>query len=321
MVRRPERRSRILLTRLRPISIYALTCGCTLLLLGSVSDVVGSKVMYLTGCLLQSCFTLACGLAQNGTQLIVFRAFAGVAISFCLPSAVSIITSSFPEGKSRNIAFASMGGGQPIGFSFGLVLGGVFTDTIGWRWGFYLCAVINTIVFMIALFGLPKLASKQTQVLYRLRTEIDWVGIGLGSASLALLSYCFAYGCPFAIECRTNRRQTNLRGDYEDPRTDNPRPSHYCYMPCASFHRLGRKTREAGQASHHSKLSMEEPHLQCHLSRCLHHMGRLQCNRDIFDTILPGCTEDFCHPDFDPLPPSSHCWCNRKHCKQSSRKN
>jgi MFS family permease len=176
----------------RPVSIYALTCGCTLLLLGSVSDVVGSRPMYLTGCVLQSGFTLACGLSQTGTQLIVFRAFAGVAISFCLPSAVSIITSTFPEGKGRNVAFASMGGGQPIGFSLGLVLGGVFADTIGWRWAFHLCAIINTIVFAVAFFGLPKLAEKQTQVLYRLKTEIDWVGIALGSTSLALLSYCFA---------------------------------------------------------------------------------------------------------------------------------
>ncbi|KAL6707788.1 hypothetical protein ACN47E_003688 [Coniothyrium glycines] len=175
-----------------PISIYALTCGCTLLLLGSVADVVGARPMYLIGCVLQSAFTLACGLAQNGTQLIVFRAFAGVAISFCLPSAVSIITGTFPEGKSRNIAFASMGGGQPIGFSFGLVLGGVFADTIGWRWGFYISAIINTIVFIVAVFGLPKVHEKEPQVLARLKTEIDWIGILMGSGSLALLSYCFA---------------------------------------------------------------------------------------------------------------------------------
>ncbi|KAF2134395.1 MFS general substrate transporter [Dothidotthia symphoricarpi CBS 119687] len=175
-----------------PISIYALTCGCTLLLLGSVADVVGSRPMYLIGCFLQSGFTLACGLAQNGTQMIVFRAFAGVAISFCLPSAVSIITSTFPEGRSRNIAFASMGGGQPIGFSLGLVLGGVFTDTIGWRWGFHVSAAVNTIVFVVAFIGLPKSEKKKTQILSRLKSEIDWVGIAMGSASLALLSYCFA---------------------------------------------------------------------------------------------------------------------------------
>ena len=148
--------------------------------------------MYLTGCVLQSAFTLACGLSQNGTQLIVFRGLAGIAISFCLPSAVSIVTSTFPEGKSRNIAFASMGGGQPIGFSLGLTLGGVFSDTIGWRWGFHIAAIINTVVFVVGFFGLPKVDDRQTQIWSRLKTEIDWVGITIGSTSLAMLSYSFA---------------------------------------------------------------------------------------------------------------------------------
>jgi len=85
-----------------------------------------------------------------------------------------------------------MGGGQPIGFALGLVLGGVFTDTIGWRWGFYISAIVNTVVFAIALLGLPKVGGKQAHVVYRLKTEIDWVGIALGSTSVALLSYCFA---------------------------------------------------------------------------------------------------------------------------------
>ncbi|KAH7118903.1 major facilitator superfamily domain-containing protein [Dendryphion nanum] len=175
-----------------PISVYALTCGCTLLLLGSIADVVGSRPMYLTGCVLQSGFTLASGLSQTGTQMIVFRALGGVAISFCLPTAVSIITSTFPEGKRRNIAFASLGAGQPIGFSLGLTLGGVFNDTIGWRWGFHLCAIVNSAVFVVALFGLPKVDEKQPHMWSRLKTEIDWVGIFIGAASLAMLSYSFS---------------------------------------------------------------------------------------------------------------------------------
>lgn len=90
------------------------------------------------------------------------------------------------------VAFASMGGGQPIGFSVGLTLGGVFSNTIGWRWGFHMAAIINTIVFVIGLFGLPKVDAAQRDVWKRLRTEIDWVGIAIGAASLAMLSYSFA---------------------------------------------------------------------------------------------------------------------------------
>src|ERR1700753_1412995 len=85
-----------------PASIFSLTCGCTLLVSGSVADVVGSSNMYLIGSALQSAFTLACGLSTSGSQLILFRGLAGIATSMCLPSAVSIITSTFVPGKRRN---------------------------------------------------------------------------------------------------------------------------------------------------------------------------------------------------------------------------
>lgn len=149
--------------------------------------------MYLIGSLLQSIFTLACGLSRTSYQLILFRGLAGIAISLCLPSAVSIITNSFPEGKHRNIAFASMGGAQPIGFSIGLTLGGVFADTIGWRYGFYVAAILNTIVFVLAVWGLPRTDEVNGAVTWsRIRTEIDWVGATIASVSLAVLSYVLA---------------------------------------------------------------------------------------------------------------------------------
>ena len=158
--------------------------------------------MYLVGCVLQSGFTLGCGLSRNAAELILFRGLSGIAISLCLPSAVSIITATF-VGKRRDFAFASMGGGQPIGFSIGLTLGGLFTDSIGWRWGFHLSAILNTVVFGIALWGLPKTidnpplgeGAANTTWAYkweRVKTEIDWTGAIIASASLAMLSYVFA---------------------------------------------------------------------------------------------------------------------------------
>ncbi|OAG14916.1 MFS general substrate transporter [Alternaria alternata] len=179
-------------------AIVLVTVVCVTLVSSMLSGVmtvtlptVARELELAPSCLLQSAFTLACGLAQTGTQLIVFRAFAGIAISFCLPSAVSIITSTFPEGKSRNIAFASMGGGQPIGFSFGLVLGGIFADTIGWRWGFHISAIANTIVFVLGLFGLPKVDNKLPHVWSRLKSDIDWIQepttLGLLITAIALI--------------------------------------------------------------------------------------------------------------------------------------
>ena len=180
-----------------PTSIQSLVTGCTLLICGSIADSVGSRLMYLTGSILQTGAILGCGLSRIGTQLIVFRGLGGIALSFCLPSAVSIITSSF-TGKRRDMAFASMGGGQPVGFSIGLALGGVLTDTIGWRWAFHLAAILNAVIFSIALWGLPKsidspsgVSSWATKV-EKLKHEIDWIGALIASASLAMLSYAFA---------------------------------------------------------------------------------------------------------------------------------
>ncbi|WQF81085.1 Putative major facilitator superfamily, MFS transporter superfamily [Colletotrichum destructivum] len=175
-----------------PSSVYALTCGCTLLLSGAMADLFGARQLYLLGCFFQSVFTLACGLARTGIQLILFRALAGVAISMCLPSAVSIITHAFPAGRRRNTAFASMGGGQPIGFSIGLSIGGVFTDTIGWRWGFHIAAIINTVIFLVALKWLPGLGSREAVTWHRFRTEVDWIGAFLASGFLSMISYVLA---------------------------------------------------------------------------------------------------------------------------------
>ena len=186
-----------------PNSMQALTTGCTLLFSGTIADALGPRLVYLIGAVLQGGFILGCGLARSAADLIIMRALSGIATSLCLPSAVSIITGSF-AGQRRNMAFAAMGGGQPIGFSIGLALGGVLTDTIGWRWGYYLAAILTVIVLAVAVWGLPKEidqptvedgAAPQTGWSYRLqrlKTEIDWVGAMIASASLALISYVFA---------------------------------------------------------------------------------------------------------------------------------
>ncbi|KAG9664573.1 integral membrane protein, partial [Aureobasidium melanogenum] len=173
-----------------PVTVYSLACGCTLLACGSVSDVIGSRRMFLSGCFLQCFMTLACGLSKNTAQIIVFRSFSGIAASFCLPSAVSLINEVFPPGKERNITFAMMGGAQPFGFGIGMVLGGVFTGTIGWQWGFHVAAIINFFMFILAAWQLPPTPSAHKHHIWsRLATDIDWLGLILASGFLAMLSY------------------------------------------------------------------------------------------------------------------------------------
>ncbi|KAF4554561.1 Hypothetical protein D9617_4g003160 [Elsinoe fawcettii] len=177
-----------------PVAITALTCGCTLLLAGSICDAIGSKIMYLSGTILQTFFVLGCGLSQTGSQIVLFRGLTGVAISFCLPSAVSIITSSF-VGKQRNMAFAILGSGQPLGFVVGLVLGGVLAEFVTWRAGFYIGSGIIACNIVLILWAVPNIGAGSLSWQEKRRqiaSDIDWVGAGLASASLAMTSYVFA---------------------------------------------------------------------------------------------------------------------------------
>lgn len=125
-----------------PSSVFGLTAGAALLPAGAVADVIGPRAMELVGVTLLGAFTLSCGLASSGIQLVMFRAFQGVAVAMHLPCSVSLVTHYVPSGKRRNIGFACLGLSMPLGFSVGLVLGGVLVDTIGWRLGFYVAGAV-----------------------------------------------------------------------------------------------------------------------------------------------------------------------------------
>ena len=176
-----------------PAGVNALACGCTLLLSGSVADVMGGRKIYLTGAFLLTLTTIACGVCKTGLELILFRAAQGVAMSLCLPSSVLLITSNIPTGTYRNTAFACLGAGQPVGFSIGLVIGGIFVQEVSWRYGYYIGAVLTFIIFIVSIFGVPAENSSESQssstILQRLKTEIDWMGCLLLSTSLGMFSY------------------------------------------------------------------------------------------------------------------------------------
>ncbi|KAL3474980.1 major facilitator superfamily domain-containing protein [Aspergillus californicus] len=178
-----------------PASVYALAAGCTLLAFGSVADVVGSKRMWLIGSGVSCPLILACGLSRTGNQFIVFRALLGLFVAMCLPTSMSLVTASFPPGRKRNIAFAATGMGQPLGYALGLILGGILTGTIGWRWGFYITAIADAVLFVASIYVLPpdgdsKKLSKDTW--HRLAYNIDWVGVAILAVAFGLLSYVLA---------------------------------------------------------------------------------------------------------------------------------
>jgi MFS family permease len=119
----------------------------------------------------------------------MFRSFQGIAVSLCLPTSIAIVAGITKSGRQRNIGFSCLGFVQPLGFSLGLVLGGVLLDTVGWRMGWYLCGGITLVLFFISLWALPMGKKLEGGILQRLKQDIDWIGTVLSSTSLGLLSY------------------------------------------------------------------------------------------------------------------------------------
>lgn len=177
-----------------PAAVYALAAGCLLLEFGVIADIIGAKRMWITGSFLFVVFTIAVGFSKTGIQVIAFRTLLGVAISMCLPTAVSLITNTFPRGTWRNMAFTMNGMGQPLGYAVGLVLDGAFTNTIGWRWAYYMMAIINFIPSLVSIWSLPYVHNPAggKRRTHRLLEDIDWLDAIIISAALGILLYVLA---------------------------------------------------------------------------------------------------------------------------------
>lgn len=122
----------------------------------------------------------------------MFRAMQGVAVSLCLPTSMGILSTVIPSGTRRNLALSCLGIGQVLGYAIGLVIAGVFVDTIGWRVAFYIFGAFSLVLFLVGIWALPpdKLSDRPT--LNRLATGIDWVGAAIASTCLAMFSYVLA---------------------------------------------------------------------------------------------------------------------------------
>jgi EmrB/QacA subfamily drug resistance transporter len=165
------------------VSAYTLTFGGFLMLGSRIADLLGRKRLFIAGLVLFSAASLACGLSQSDTQLIVFRAIQGLGAAVISPAALAILTTTFAEGEERNKALAIWGAIAGTGGAVGVLLGGILTDQIGWEWIFFLNVPIGLIVILAG-----------QRVLYESRVELgsrslDIAGAILVTAGLTLLVY------------------------------------------------------------------------------------------------------------------------------------
>jgi MFS family permease len=152
------------------------------LLFGRLGDLTGRRRLFLAGLVLLAAGSLAGGLAPSGGVLLAARFAQGLASAMAIPSALALLTTSFPEGPLRQRALGLNGALLAGGFTVGALLGGVLTDFLNWRWAF----LINAPVAVLIAITVPAVIaeSRHTE-----RARLDVPGAVSVTAGLLALVY------------------------------------------------------------------------------------------------------------------------------------
>lgn len=165
------------------VTAYTLTFGGFLLLGGRAADLYGRRKVFLTGVFLFTLASLACGLSQSGTMLIFFRALQGIAGALMSPAALSIVLVTYKEGHERNVALSVWGAVAAGGAAVGVLLGGILTQYLSWRWNFLVNIPVGIGVIIAALRLLDRHESELKH------NNLDLPGAILGTGGLMMLVY------------------------------------------------------------------------------------------------------------------------------------
>jgi len=165
------------------VTAYTLAFGGFLLLGGRAADLYGRRKVFLAGVVFFMAASLADGLAFNGNMLIFLRGVQGLAAAFMSPAALSIVLTTYREGHERNIALSVWGAVAAGGAAVGVLLGGLLTEYLGWRWNFFINVPIGLAVLIGAWRLVPKHESEETH------NDLDLPGAVTVTAGLMLLVY------------------------------------------------------------------------------------------------------------------------------------
>src|SRR5881398_2968192 len=120
------------------ITAYAILFGGVLLLGGRLADLLGRRRLFVGGLALFAVSSLLCGLAWSEGSLIGFRALQGLGGAMLAPAALSLLMTTFAEGRDRNLALGVYGAASGSGAAAGVLLGGVLTSYLSWPWIFFI---------------------------------------------------------------------------------------------------------------------------------------------------------------------------------------
>ena len=165
------------------VTAYTLAFGSLLLLGGRLADLLGRKVTFLAGLAGFAGVSAIGGASVNFTMLVTARACQGAFAALLVPSALSLLTTTFTEQKDRGKAFGIYGAIAAAGGAVGLLLGGALTEYLSWRW----CLYVNLIFAGVAFTGGALLLQRQPSPV---KPRLDIPGVLLVSGAV----FCLVYG-------------------------------------------------------------------------------------------------------------------------------
>jgi EmrB/QacA subfamily drug resistance transporter len=180
------------------VTAYSLAFGGLLLLGGRLSDLVGRRRMFLIGLLGFAGASALGGVSQSFGMLVVARGLQGAAGAMLAPAALSVLTTTFADPAERGKAFGIYGAIAGAGGAVGLLLGGVLTEYLSWRW----CLYVNVLFAAVALLGALRLLVNQPR---DPNVRLDLPGTALAVAGLVSLVYGLSqaelkgWGAPLTI--------------------------------------------------------------------------------------------------------------------------
>jgi EmrB/QacA subfamily drug resistance transporter len=165
------------------VNAYTLSFAGFLMLGGRAADLWGRRRVFLLGLGLFTAFSLLGGLAQDGTWLVLARAAQGLGGAVLAPATLSLLTTSFPDPDARRRALGAWSATAASGAAIGVLLGGLLTQVVDWRWVLFINVPIGAVLMAATVMAVPESRSTMTT------RSLDLPGAVAVTAGLAALVY------------------------------------------------------------------------------------------------------------------------------------
>jgi EmrB/QacA subfamily drug resistance transporter len=164
------------------VSSYILTFAGLMLVGGRLADLFGRRRLFLIGLAVFTLASLFAGLSGDVNTLIASRAVQGVGAALLTPTTLAIITATFTDTRSRNMAVGIWGAVGALALAAGPLLGGVLSEHVSWSWIFFINIPVGIVTAVLAVWAIDESRDPVSRTL-------DWAGLGLSTVGLFALTY------------------------------------------------------------------------------------------------------------------------------------